>query len=231
MIRPRRPKCRLPQALERVAALHNWCPLITLSRVSPTPEFFMGPDTVPAGSAGAAFPNRFCSPSIAGSHGSGSHFWNPSPPKGASLLGKRQCVPVAPGLRKKNASKNQSVRFACAGGRALPARAGIDLHGHRHPGRLRRLCAPAAGAPCRGCFGKAGNIYDPGAKLVSAISSTFDSEDPKELAAIVKDMVDLTGTFYRYTAPSQCILVPKVASLEEEIPEKEVQTAKVESAA
>jgi F420-non-reducing hydrogenase small subunit len=62
------------------------------------------------------------------------------------------------------------------------------------------------GQPCRGCFGKAEATYDPGAKMVSAISSTFDSDDAQEIAALVDDFVDLMGTFYRYTLPTQCAL-------------------------
>lgn len=75
------------------------------------------------------------------------------------------------------------------------------------------LCT-GVGAPCRGCYGKAENIIDPGAKLVSAISSTFDAEKPDEVAKIVGDMVDLSGTFYRYTLASQCLLAaaPPVAA-------------------
>lgn len=67
------------------------------------------------------------------------------------------------------------------------------------------LCT-AMGQPCRGCFGKAEAIFDPGAKMVSAISSTFDSDDAQEIAALVDDFVDLMGTFYRYTLPTQCAL-------------------------
>ena len=43
--------------------------------------------------------------------------------------------------------------------------------------------------------------------MVSAISSTFDTEDAKEIAALVDDFVDLVGTFYRYTLPTQCALL------------------------
>jgi F420-non-reducing hydrogenase small subunit len=65
------------------------------------------------------------------------------------------------------------------------------------------LCT-GAGAPCRGCFGKAAAIYDAGAKMVSAISSTFDTVKPEQMKKIVDELVDLAGTFYRYTLPSQC---------------------------
>jgi len=70
------------------------------------------------------------------------------------------------------------------------------------------LCT-AVGQPCRGCFGKAEAVFDPGAKMVSAIGSTFDSEDAAEISALVDDFVDLAGTFYRYTLPTQCALLSK----------------------
>jgi len=68
------------------------------------------------------------------------------------------------------------------------------------------LCT-AVGAGCRGCFGKAQAIFDPGAKMVSAISSTFDSTDAAELERIAIQFVDLAGSFYRYTLPTQCALM------------------------
>lgn len=68
------------------------------------------------------------------------------------------------------------------------------------------LCT-GAGIPCRGCFGKAEAVFDPGAKMVSAISSTFDTEDPGEIRSIVGKFDDLAGMFYRYTLPTQCALL------------------------
>jgi hypothetical protein len=43
--------------------------------------------------------------------------------------------------------------------------------------------------------------------MVSAVSSTFDSDNPDDLAATADQFVDLAGTFYRYTIASQCILL------------------------
>lgn len=63
------------------------------------------------------------------------------------------------------------------------------------------------GQPCRGCFGKAQAVYDPGAKMVSAISSTFASQDPVEIENLASKLVDLSGTFYRYTLATQCALM------------------------
>ncbi|SPF50500.1 cytosolic bidirectional (NiFe)-hydrogenase (HDR linked, Group 3c), small subunit, putative [Syntrophobacter sp. SbD1] len=68
------------------------------------------------------------------------------------------------------------------------------------------LCT-GAGVPCRGCFGKAGAVFDPGAKMVSAVSSTFDTTDGEEMKKIAEEFVDLAGTFYRYTMPAQCALL------------------------
>lgn len=65
----------------------------------------------------------------------------------------------------------------------------------------------AAGVPCRGCFGKTEAIYDAGAKMVSAVSSTFDSEDPDEIRQLADQFHDMVGTFYRYTLPTQCTLL------------------------
>ncbi len=68
------------------------------------------------------------------------------------------------------------------------------------------LCT-AVGAACRGCFGKAEGIYDAGTKMVSAISSTFDTTDRKEAERMTDRFVDLAGTLYRYTVPEQCVLL------------------------
>jgi F420-non-reducing hydrogenase small subunit len=68
------------------------------------------------------------------------------------------------------------------------------------------LCT-GAGIPCRGCFGKAEAVYDPGAKMVSAISSTFQTDEPAEIEAITAQFHDLVGTFYRYTLPTECALL------------------------
>jgi len=65
----------------------------------------------------------------------------------------------------------------------------------------------AVGAGCRGCFGKAEAVFDPGAKMVSAISSTIDSADATEIQGLSEKFVDLAGTFYRYTLPTQCVLM------------------------
>jgi len=68
------------------------------------------------------------------------------------------------------------------------------------------LCT-GVGIPCRGCFGKAEAVYDPGAKMVAAISSTFDADKPQKIDAVADQFLDMVGTFYRYTLPTQCALL------------------------
>lgn len=67
------------------------------------------------------------------------------------------------------------------------------------------LCT-GAGVPCRGCFGKPPAVYDAGAKTVSAISSTFAADTADAAAEIADGVIDLAGTCYRYTLPTQCQL-------------------------
>jgi hypothetical protein len=43
--------------------------------------------------------------------------------------------------------------------------------------------------------------------MVSAISSTFDTDEEEQVEEIVDEFVDLLGTFYRFTLPTQCALL------------------------
>ncbi len=70
------------------------------------------------------------------------------------------------------------------------------------------LC-PGVGQPCRGCFGKAEAVYDPGAKMVSAIGSTLATDRKDEIEQLAANLRDLSGTFYRYTLATQCALADK----------------------
>lgn len=66
----------------------------------------------------------------------------------------------------------------------------------------------AVGLPCRGCFGKTDEVLDPAPKMISAISSNLDSDDPVEIAAAFEPLVDLAGTVYRYTLAGECTVLP-----------------------
>lgn len=55
--------------------------------------------------------------------------------------------------------------------------------------------------PCRGCFGPTDQVYDQGAKFLSAFASILDTNDEKEIEKIVETIADPAGTFYRFSLP------------------------------
>jgi len=59
--------------------------------------------------------------------------------------------------------------------------------------------------PCTGCMGPTGRVVDFGAKALSAIASSVDSRDEKEIAEIFSQIVDPVGTFYRYSLPASLL--------------------------
>ncbi len=56
-----------------------------------------------------------------------------------------------------------------------------------------------ANMPCRGCYGAPDGIIDQGAKMLSALASVIDSDDPEEIATIIGDLPDVIGYFYRFS--------------------------------
>lgn len=60
-------------------------------------------------------------------------------------------------------------------------------------------------APCRGCYGPSEAAPDPGAKMLSAIATMIDANDPAEIDKIVDTIDDPAGTFYRFSLPSSIL--------------------------
>jgi F420-non-reducing hydrogenase small subunit len=60
-------------------------------------------------------------------------------------------------------------------------------------------------APCRGCYGPAPDVADPGAKMMSAIASIIDEREPEAIDKVIRDLVDPAGYFYRYSLPAAYI--------------------------
>ena len=56
-----------------------------------------------------------------------------------------------------------------------------------------------ANMPCRGCYGAAEGVIDQGAKMLSALASVIDSNDPEEVKKIISELPDTIGYFYRFS--------------------------------
>jgi len=61
------------------------------------------------------------------------------------------------------------------------------------------LC-PTVGSPCIGCYGPNAGVTDFGARMMSALASVIDSQDPDEIDRIISQGIpDPVGTFYRFS--------------------------------
>ena len=74
---------------------------------------------------------------------------------------------------------------------------GVVCSGPATRSGCQALC-PAAGSPCIGCYGPAEGALDFGARLMSAVASVIDSNDPKEIDTILDGIPDPAGTLYRF---------------------------------
>ncbi|MBN1477127.1 oxidoreductase [Candidatus Sumerlaeota bacterium] len=70
-----------------------------------------------------------------------------------------------------------------------------------------------AGIPCRGCYGVPAGVSDQGAKMVAALASVIDSEDPEEIERIIDGIVDPAGTFYRFSLAASTLRRVQLESL------------------
>lgn len=57
---------------------------------------------------------------------------------------------------------------------------------------------PDVNAPCAGCYGPALGVNDFGARMITAIASVIDAQEPAEIEKIMDGIVDPVGTFYRF---------------------------------
>lgn len=62
-----------------------------------------------------------------------------------------------------------------------------------------------ANMPCRGCFGPTDQVYDQGAKFLSALASLIDFKDEKDIERVVQTIADPAGTFYRFSLPKSIL--------------------------
>lgn len=72
------------------------------------------------------------------------------------------------------------------------------------------LC-PQAGSPCIGCYGPAEGVLDYGARLLTAVASVIDSNDPAEIERILDGIPDPAGMFYRFNLGGSLLRASKAA--------------------
>ncbi len=72
------------------------------------------------------------------------------------------------------------------------------------------LC-PHAGAACVGCYGPAEGVLDYGARLMTAVASVIDSNDPEEIDRILDGIPDPAGQFYRFNLAGSLLQASKKA--------------------
>ncbi len=67
------------------------------------------------------------------------------------------------------------------------------------------LC-PKVNSPCIGCYGASNSVKDYGMRLMSALASVIDSNDPDEVDRIIQEGIpDPIGSFYRFSLPASLL--------------------------
>lgn len=70
---------------------------------------------------------------------------------------------------------------------------------------------PSAGSPCIGCYGPAEGVLDYGARLMTAVASVIDSNNPEEIDKILDGLPDPAGQFYRFNMAGSLLRASKAA--------------------
>ena len=74
------------------------------------------------------------------------------------------------------------------------------------------LC-PQVNSPCIGCYGPNDGARDHGARMMAALASVIDSNDPAEIDRILRDGIpDPVGTFYRFGLPASQLRRKRMAT-------------------
>ncbi len=71
---------------------------------------------------------------------------------------------------------------------------------------------PQVNSPCIGCYGPNEGVHDYGARLMTALASVIDSEDPEEIDRIIAEGIpDPVGSFYRFSLAASQLRRKKLA--------------------
>ena len=130
----------------------------------------------------------------------------PLPPKGSVLgAGDKTCCDECPRTREEKKLRHFVRPHEIL---ADPTRClldqGIVCLGPATRSGCGGLCV-AVGVPCRGCYGPPPGVRDQGAKMISALASVIDSQDPAEVEAIIGEIADPVGTFHRFSFASSMV--------------------------
>jgi F420-non-reducing hydrogenase small subunit len=87
---------------------------------------------------------------------------------------------------------------------------GIPCNGPATRSGCGSLC-PNASAQCVGCYGPAEGVIDFGARLMTALASVIDSNDPTEIKHILDGIPDPAGQFYRFNLAKSLLRASKQA--------------------
>jgi F420-non-reducing hydrogenase small subunit len=124
----------------------------------------------------------------------------PLPPKGTILgAGDKTCCDECPRTRKEKKVKQfYRLHEILINPDECLLDQGIVCMGPATRSGCGALCVKA-NVPCRGCYGAPPNVHDQGLKMLSAISSVIDAQEPDEIDKIINTIADPTGTFYRFS--------------------------------
>ena len=124
----------------------------------------------------------------------------PLPPKGTVLgAGDKTCCDECPRDRQEKKIKGfKRIHEVIPDPDQCLLDQGIVCMGPATRSGCGGLCV-AVGVPCRGCYGPAPNSKDQGTKMIAALASVIDSDDPDEIERILDGIVDPVGTFYRFS--------------------------------
>jgi F420-non-reducing hydrogenase small subunit len=124
----------------------------------------------------------------------------PLPPKGSVVgAGEKSCCDECPRAREEKRIRRfvRPHQITPEPDRCLLDQ-GLVCLGPATRSGCGALC-PRVGMACRGCYGPPPNVRDQGAKMVSALASVIDSQDPEEVERIIADLDDPVGTLYRFS--------------------------------
>jgi F420-non-reducing hydrogenase small subunit len=78
------------------------------------------------------------------------------------------------------------------------------------------LC-PIVGSPCIGCYGANEGVEDFGARMMTALASVIESDDPEEIDRIIQEGIpDPIAAFYRFSLPASELRRVSVSDAAEE---------------